>query len=138
LALTIMAEVVSIYPGRGEGGRSEALIAAGSLALGREPCKAYSGWGIVSPWNVLNAQFPEAGPEDLEGWHVGRISQEHGILTWNGDGIQLPLAIGQKVRIFPNHACVAGACFDWYFVFDSDKNGSEDKIIDVWPRWRGW
>jgi D-serine deaminase-like pyridoxal phosphate-dependent protein len=138
LALTIMAEVAGVYPGRGEGGRSEALIAAGSLALGHEPCKAYPGWGIVSPWNITDAQFPKAGPEDHEGWQVGRISQEHGILTWNGDRVPLPLVIGQKVRIFPNHACVAGACFDWYLVFDSDKSGSENRIVDVWPRWRGW
>jgi D-serine ammonia-lyase len=138
LALTIMVEVASIYPGRGKGGRSEALIAAGSLALGREPCKAYSGWGIVSPWDIPHAQYPKAGPEDYEGWVVGRISQEHGILTWSGDREPSPLVIGQKIRIFPNHACVAGACFDWYLVFDSEMAGSEDKIIDVWPRWRGW
>lgn len=138
LALTIMVEVASIYPGRGKGGRSEALIAAGSLALGREPCKAYSGWGIVSPWDIPHAQYPKAGPEDHEGWVVGRISQEHGILTWSGDQEPSPLVIGQKIRIFPNHACVAGACFDWYLVFDSEIAGSEDKVIDVWPRWRGW
>jgi D-serine deaminase-like pyridoxal phosphate-dependent protein len=138
LALTIMVEVASIYPGRGKGGRTEALIAAGSLALGREPCKAYSGWGIVSPWNIPNSQQPKARPEDHEGWQVGRISQEHGILTWSGDREPSPLAIGQKIRVFPNHACVAGACFDWYLVFDSESPGNEDRIIDVWPRWRGW
>lgn len=138
LALTIVAEVTSIYPSRGKGGRSEALIAAGSLALGREPCKAYSGWGIVSPWNIPNAQNPTAGPEDHQGWQVGRISQEHGILTWTGDTEPTPLTIGQKIRIFPNHACIAGAGFDYYLVFDSELAGSEEKIVDVWPRWRGW
>jgi D-serine ammonia-lyase len=138
LALTIMVEVASIYPGRGEGGRSEALIAAGSLALGLEPCKAYPGWGIVSPWNIPNSQSLQAGPEDHEGWQVGRISQEHGILTWKGNRSPLPLVIGQKVRIFPNHACIAGACFDWYLVFDSENLENKDRVIDVWPRWRGW
>jgi D-serine ammonia-lyase len=137
LALTIVAEVASIYPGRGKGGFPEALIAAGSLALGREPCKAYSGWGIVSPWNIPDAQHPTAGPEHHEGWQVGRISQEHGILTWSGDVEPSPLTVGQKIRIFPNHACIAGAGFDYYLVFDSEMVG-EDKIIDVWPRWRGW
>jgi D-serine ammonia-lyase len=138
LALTIMVEVASIYPGRAKGGRSEALIAAGSLALGREPCKAYSGWGVVSPWNIPNTQYSKARPEDHEGWGVGRISQEHGILMWSGDGEPSSLTVGQKVRIFPNHACVAGACFDWYLVFDSELAGNENKIIDVWLRWRGW
>lgn len=36
VGLTILAEVASVYPGRQN---PEALIAAGSLALGREPCK---------------------------------------------------------------------------------------------------
>jgi D-serine deaminase-like pyridoxal phosphate-dependent protein len=87
---------------------------------------------------LLTPSSPKAGPEDHEGWQVGRISQEHGILTWNGDRAPLPLVIEQKVRIFPNRACVAGACFDWYLVFDSDKSGSENRIVDGWPRWRGW
>lgn len=143
LALTIITEVASIYPKRGEDGRPEALVTAGSLALGREPCKAYSGWGIASPWNISDAEAPQIRsrltPENYTGWEVGRISQEHGILTWRGDKDQVsPLAIGQKLRIWPNHACIAGACYDYYLVFDSEVKGSEDKIIDVWPRWRGW
>ena len=141
LGLTIIAEVASIYQDRGEGGSPEVLVAAGSLALGREPCKAYPGWGIVSPWNTATAitQPPKGGPENHIGWQVGRISQEHGILTWTGDGKEVvPLVIGQKIRIWPNHACIAGACYDWYFVFESESKGNEDKVIDVWPRWRGW
>lgn len=49
IALTIMAEVASVYESRDS---PEALIAAGSLALGRDPCKSYTGWGIVSDWGV--------------------------------------------------------------------------------------
>jgi D-serine ammonia-lyase len=138
LALTILTEVVSYYPGRGKDGRPEALVSAGSLALGREPCKAYPGWGIVSPWNVSDTPLPNFDPENHEGWEVSRISQEHGILTWSGGNEVKPLSIGQKIRIWPNHACISGACFDWYLVIDSDRKGSEDEIVDVWPRWRGW
>ncbi|KFY83334.1 hypothetical protein V500_10094, partial [Pseudogymnoascus sp. VKM F-4518 (FW-2643)] len=58
IALTILAEVASIYPTRGTG---EALITAGSIALGREKCKSYDGWGIVSPWGCVGG----------EGWVVG-------------------------------------------------------------------
>jgi D-serine deaminase-like pyridoxal phosphate-dependent protein len=139
LALTVVAEVASIYPGRGIAGRPEALVGAGSLALGREPCKAYSGWGILSPWNLKDFVHPDAGPEHHEGWQIGRISQEHGIMTWSGDEDKVsPLTVGQKVRIWPNHACVTGANFDWYLIVDSEREGKEDEIIDVWPRWRGW
>ena len=95
LALTILVEVTSLYTGRDS---SEALIAAGSLALGREPCKSYSGWGLVSPWNntISSAE---------SGWIVGRISQEHGILTQDPEN-QAPadLKVGQKLRVWPNHA----------------------------------
>jgi D-serine deaminase-like pyridoxal phosphate-dependent protein len=143
LGLTILAEVVSIYPGRGKDGRPEVLIAAGSLALGREPCKAYSGWGIVSPWKIEKARMPDFGPDMHDEWQVGRISQEHGILTWHGtwkgnEEDVSPPTIGQKLRVWPNHACIAGAGFDWYLVIDSETNANESKIIDVWPRWRGW
>jgi len=43
------------------------------------------------------------------------------------------LEVGQKVRIWPNHACISGAGFGWYLVVDGG-----DEIVDVWPRWRGW
>lgn len=139
LALTIVAEIASLYPGRGKGGSLEALVGSGTIALGREPCKAYSGWGIVSPWNRPGVRMPLSGPENYLGWKVGRISQEHGILVWNGVGIPPDLLeVGQKVRIWPNHACIAGAGFGWYLIVDETRKGKEDEIIDVWPRWRGW
>lgn len=134
VALTIMAEVVSLYSDRET---PEALIAAGSLALGREPCKSYNGWGIVSDWGMDS----EIGGKGRSGWQVGRISQEHGILTKdsNVDGDPMKLTTGQKVRIWPNHACVAGAGFGWYFIVDSTlAEDRRDEIVDVWVRWRGW
>lgn len=141
LAFTILAEIASLYPGRGANGLPEALIGSGSLALGREPCKAYPGFAILSPWNRPGVQTPKTGPEDHVGWQVGRISQEHGILTWSGqDGIPEAeeLLVGQKVRVWPNHACIAGAGYGWYLIVDETREGKEDEIIDVWPRWRGW
>ena len=148
IAITVLCEIASLYPGRGPNGTTEALINAGCLALGREPCadmgppgeaKHYSGWGIVAPWGVDN---PVPGPDFPAvhgGWQVGKVSQEHGILRWAGDGEEkVTLGYGQKVRIWPNHACVAGAGYEHYFVVDSRRNGKEDEIVDVWPRWRGW
>ena len=134
VALTVMTEVASLY---GDRESPEALIAAGSLALGREPCKSYSGWGIVSAWGMPS----NSDAERRSGWQVGRISQEHGILTKDtqAPGEPMELMIGQKVRIWPNHACVAGAGFGWYLIVDSSlPEDRQDEIVDVFVRWRGW
>lgn len=135
LGFRILVEVASLYPDRTE--KPEALIAAGSIVLGREPCKSYPGWGVVTPWKSQSGAHydPEAS---RTGWIVGRISQEHGVLTWEGPPDQMgPLHIGQKLLVWPNHACIAGVNFGWYLVVDSDKS-DQDQIQDVWLRWRGW
>lgn len=134
IALTVMAEVASVYESRDS---PEALMAAGSLALGRDPCKSYNGWGIVSDWGMSTNNF-----EGRSGWQVGRISQEHGILIKDSQRESHELAelkIGQKVRVWPNHACVAGAGFGWYLVVDSSlPEERRDQVVDVWVRCRGW
>jgi D-serine ammonia-lyase len=58
--LRILAEVCSVYPER-----NEAIINAGAIALSREP-GPFPGYGRL-------VSRPE--------WHVGRLSQEHGILV---------------------------------------------------------
>jgi D-serine deaminase-like pyridoxal phosphate-dependent protein len=143
IGLRLLVEVSSVY---NEREKPEALISAGSLAFGREPCKSYPGWGIVS--RSLGNQQTRSVYDDSEhgsrtGWIIGRISQEHGILTWEGErSLCNDLKIGQKLLVWPNHACVAGAGFGWYLVVDSDlpKDPHDDelKVVDVWVRWRGW
>lgn len=101
IALFILVEVASVYDSRNE---PEALIAAGTLALSREPCKSYDGWGIVSDWSL-----EATGPTRQSGWKVGRISQEHGILTQDPASHRSEVArlhVGQKLKVWPNHACV--------------------------------
>lgn len=82
--------------------------------------------------------YSETG--DKTGWIVSRISQEHGILTWEGEKSKCndsnALKVGDFVEVFPNHACVAGAGFGWYVVVDSEVG--DDVVVDVWGRWRGW
>ncbi|GAP84269.2 putative alanine racemase domain protein [Rosellinia necatrix] len=159
VAVTVLAEVASVYPGRGAGGKSsEAIVNAGCLALGREPCEAlgaghYAGWGILMPWaGVANVVPGPAFPAVHGGWQVARLSQEHGVLAWRGGGEQeqekekegggevaeTRLEPGQRVRIWPNHSCIAGAAHPWYLVVDSRNQGREDEIVDVWVRWNGW
>lgn len=130
IALTILSEICSVYPTRTE--HPEALINAGCIALAREPCKSYRGHGVVTPWNM------PAGYNAYDVKHriiVDRVSQEHGLLQWEDRGRkeELPVEYGQRVRIWPNHACITGSQFGWYLVVDGG-----DEVVDVWVRWRGW
>ncbi|KAL8314278.1 hypothetical protein RB593_008082 [Gaeumannomyces tritici] len=149
VAMTVLSEICSTYPGRGHDGKtSEALCGAGGLALGREFCKAYLGMAVVHPWGRKGADgkplaLPDCDVESFEGWIVGRFSQEHGILTWHapdgqGSGKPDEFEIGQKVQLWPNHACITSSHFGWYFVIDSDLKGREDEVVDIYIKTRGW
>ncbi|WZH43307.1 D-serine dehydratase [Fusarium acuminatum] len=82
-AVSIAAEVCSVYPER-----NEALVNAGVIALSRE-ASAYSGFGRV----VGTA------------WGVVRLSQEHGILgTTEGRKVDEDFKVGQRVELWCNHS----------------------------------
>jgi D-serine deaminase-like pyridoxal phosphate-dependent protein len=84
-ALTVLATVVSTaVPG-------QAVIDAGTKALGREPVRGAEGEGFGQ---LLDR------PEVL----VQRMSEEHGVLdlsksTWRPE-------VGERVRVIPNHVCI--------------------------------
>lgn len=138
IAISVMAEVCSLY-NDGERQQPEALAAVGVLGLGREPCFAYSGWGVVHP-----SAYATAASKPERRLIVSRVSQEHCILAWE-TGKQddrddklppIPLEVGQKIQIYPNHACITGAMYPHYFVVDSSID--ENTLQDVWVRARGW
>jgi D-serine deaminase-like pyridoxal phosphate-dependent protein len=84
-ALTVLATVVSTaVPG-------QAVIDAGTKALGREPVRGAAGEGfgqLVEHPGVL----------------VSRMSEEHGILDL-GESSWRPM-VGERVRVIPNHVCI--------------------------------
>lgn len=89
-ALTVLATVVSVaVPG-------QAVIDAGTKALGREPLRADGdGYGAL-------LDHPDVV--------VSRMSEEHGILdlsktTWRP-------RLGDQVRVVPNHVCIVVHLFD--------------------------
>jgi D-serine deaminase-like pyridoxal phosphate-dependent protein len=83
-ALTVLASVVStVVPG-------QAVIDAGSKALGREPA--------ISPEDGYAAVLDR--PEVT----VQRLSEEHGILDLRNSGWQPQ--VGEQVRLVPNHVCI--------------------------------
>lgn len=135
IAFTVLTEVCSTYPDRTE--FPEALTNAGGLALAREPCKDYRGQGVVSPWNMGHGYdaYSKAGRIITD-----RISQEHGILQWEDKTKKEPLPVeyGQRLKMWPNHACITGAQYQYYLVTDSSDESQGEKIIDVWIRCRGW
>lgn len=115
IAIRVLAEVVSKYADR-----DEMLINAGCVALSRET-GPIPGFGQV--------ETPGRG------WSVGRLSQEHGILT-RDDSSAETIDVGQKILIVPQHACITGSAYQWYYVVDED--GLDAKVVDIWIRSNGW
>ncbi|KAH8204926.1 hypothetical protein TruAng_000965 [Truncatella angustata] len=137
VALSVAAEVVSVY-NDGERQKPEALLAVGTLGLGREPCASYKGWAVVG-----RSQKCHKANGDSR-MIVERISQEHCVISWDladwpkeAQLPRLPLEVGQTLRLYPNHACVTGAMYGHYFVVDSDIL-EPDIVQDVWVRASGW
>jgi D-serine deaminase-like pyridoxal phosphate-dependent protein len=88
IALTVLATVVSTaVPG-------QAVIDAGTKALGREPLPPLAGGGDTGYGALLDR--PEVT--------VQRMSEEHGILDLSRT--QWRPAVGDVVRVVPNHACI--------------------------------
>lgn len=115
IAGTIITEICSYYPSR-----NEYLINAGVLALSRE-------------------QGPLPGIAHIQGnddWIVARVSQEHGIVAHVGGptaALKLPWKLGDRLRLYPQHTCIASSCHRLYFVTDG-----ANTIVDVWSPWRYW
>lgn len=138
IGIRVLAEVLSVYKERGQ---PEALIGGGTLVFSKDTCKSYEGYGVVTPslWSGDSGKASTYDEEGRTGWIVGRIAQEHGVLVWQGEreGMR-ELRIGERVLVWPNHACITGANFEWYLVVDSDVKGSSTSVVDVWARARGW
>jgi D-serine deaminase-like pyridoxal phosphate-dependent protein len=84
-ALTVLATVVSTaVPG-------QAVIDAGTKALGREPVRGAAGEGFGA---LL--EHPEVVVE--------RMSEEHGVLDLSATDWRPE--VGERVRVIPNHVCI--------------------------------
>jgi D-serine ammonia-lyase len=118
-AVRLLADVCSTYPER-----NEALINAGTIAISKET-SSIPGFGKVV---------------GKSGWTVVRMSQEHGILGWKGvlpntgePNVEADFAIGDKVFLHVQHACIAAAAFYVYFIVDEN-----DVVCETWVPWKGW
>ena len=115
VAVSVLATVVGSYPDRGQ-----AIIDAGALALSKDISPEHLdpnfGFGLVCDVDLhpLNARLIS-------------LSQEHGKIATS-----MPLPVGTRLRIIPNHSCLTAAMYDRYNVI---KNGA---IVDEWRPVRGW
>jgi D-serine deaminase-like pyridoxal phosphate-dependent protein len=71
----------------------------------------------------------------LPGLAVTGVNQEHGIVGPLAGNAAVPLGIGARVRILPNHACATSAQHDRYHVV---AGGGAREVEAVWPRFNGW
>jgi len=115
VAVSVLATVVGSYPERGQ-----AIIDAGALALSKDVSPEHLdpnfGFGLVCDLNLR--PLPA---------RLIALSQEHGKLATN-----VPLPVGTRVRVVPNHSCLTAAMYDRYHVIEGYK------VVDEWCPVRGW
>jgi D-serine deaminase-like pyridoxal phosphate-dependent protein len=125
IALSVLATVIGHQRGKGW-----ILIDAGWMAMsqdrGTSKQAVDQGYGVVC--DIVGNAY-----DDLI---VADANQEHGIVTVRpGSNGMLPnLAIGDRVRILPNHACSTGAQHRSYHVV----RGASELVEAEWPRFGGW
>jgi len=108
-ALSVLTSVISCPPGA-----DHAVVDAGALALSQDP-----GARLATP-RTMGEVLADGSPMRLDGaLRLVSLSQEHGVLN-------RPVPVGTKLRILPNHSCLAAACFDQYTCI----RGGE--VIDRW------
>lgn len=122
VAFSVIASVIGSYPARGA-----AVLDAGSLALSSDPGARHvdpeCGFGIVCDLH---------GRDIVPGLRIGALSQEHGKIETGEPAAHRALRVGTKVRILPNHSCLAAACFDRYHAV----RGAA--VVDVWRPVKHW
>lgn len=112
-ALTVAATVVSSQPGS-----DHCVVDAGALALSSDPGPGgRDGTAPRSMGEILAEDPPGSLRSDVR---LVALSQEHGIVRGR-------LPYGTRVRVLPNHSCLAAACFDVYHVVVGEA------VVDRWP-----
>jgi D-serine deaminase-like pyridoxal phosphate-dependent protein len=116
IAFSVVASVI--------GAREDcAWIDAGALALTQDRSMDGLG-GAYGEVTALDRSSLRGAPR------VDRLNQVHGRVVATSQE-RLELAVGTKVRVTPNHACLTAAMFDRYYVEE------DGEIVAEWPRLRG-
>jgi D-serine deaminase-like pyridoxal phosphate-dependent protein len=119
-ALTVLTSVVSCQPGA-----DHAVVDAGALALSKDEGPRHLGdawrWGMGAVFRHLDAY--RAGRPDPE-LHLTSLSQEHGRTS-------RPLPLGTRLRVLPNHSCLAVPLHAAYWVVRGDA------VVGRWEIFQG-
>jgi D-serine deaminase-like pyridoxal phosphate-dependent protein len=125
IAISVLATVVGHQRDKGW-----ILVDAGWMAMSQDRGTARQpvdqGYGVVC--DLAGRPYPDL--------IVTGANQEHGTISVRpGSNGHLPdLAVGDRVRILPNHACSTAAQHDMYHVIE----GAGDRVQAEWPRFGGW
>lgn len=107
--------------------RNELLVDAGALALSKDEGPTHldpdCGFGAI-----LSADGRQRFPDLV----VESLSQEHGKIRGRKPIDFDALAVGTKLRVVPNHSCLAAALFEHYHVLRGEE------VVDRWHPVRGW
>ena len=66
------------------------------------------------------------------GLRVGSLSQEHGEVVVEDEGLLDALHVGARVRVLANHSCLSAAQHTHYHVLEGPS------VVDRWEIQRGW
>ena len=105
--------------------RDTLLVDAGALALSKDPCnhiKQDPTFGIVCQLNGA----------PVTGLSLVGLSQEHGKIRIDKQFEGALPVVGSRLRILPNHSCLAAALHREIKVLDGDS------VVDTWRPVSGW
>ncbi len=123
IAVSVLASVIGH-----QADKAWAITDAGWMAMSRD--RGTSGQAIDYGYGLV----ADPGGRPIADLVVSGANQEHGIVS-SRTGSALAhecLAIGDLVRVLPNHACATSAQFSRYVVTDGGD------VIAEWPRHNGW
>jgi len=121
VAFSVLATVIGVYPER-----RELVVNAGALALSKDPGPVH-----VDPDCGFGVAVDPTDQRPIPGLRVASISQEHGVLR-SDPPLDRRWQPGSRLRILPNHSCLAAACFDRFHVVRASE------VVDEWRPVRGW
>lgn len=120
-AFTVLASVIACHPDR-----RRVVLDAGALALSKDEGPRHvdpgCGFGVVA----------DMAGAPMGGLRVVSLTQEHGVVETDSAAGSAALPVGSRVRVVPNHSCLAAALFESYHVIEGDR------VIEEWRPVRGW
>ena len=143
VAFSLLSTVIAEYPARSASADADGDTGWGADGLAHEGDEAMCDAGGIA---LSKDQGPFGGyghivhPPSKVGWQVARASQEHGVLALRPatEHHPTPCRIGDKIRIVPQHACLAAAQYPWFYVTDSSDPSHGSIVVDIWIPWKYW